>query len=163
MSSRAAVSVLFSDVVDSTATAARLGPESAESLRRTYFGLLRSGVTAAGGTEVKSIGDGLMVVFPSVSAALACGVTTQQEIDRYNQVAAEPLRVRIGISFGEVDLIEDDYFGTSVVEAARLCALAVLSREVGSGDGWLASEGGVAAVMVVEVQPTVKCSGSGGV
>ncbi|MDQ1462516.1 MAG: hypothetical protein QOI08_4000, partial [Actinomycetota bacterium] len=124
MSSRAAVSVLFSDVVDSTATAARLGPESAESLRRTYFGLLRSGVTAAGGTEVKSIGDGLMVVFPSVSAALACGVTTQQEIDRYNQVAAEPLRVRIGISFGEVDLIEDDYFGTPVVEAARLCALA---------------------------------------
>jgi hypothetical protein len=45
----------------------------------------------------------------------------------------------------------------------RAGALAVLSREVGSGDGWFASEGGVAAVMVIEVQPAVKRGGPSGV
>jgi hypothetical protein len=38
--------------------------------------------------------------------------------------------------------------------------LGVLSREVGGADRSLAPEGGVAAVMVVEVEPAVKCPGA---
>ena len=64
MGSAVTVSTMFTDLVDSTAAAARLGPEAAEELRRDHFALLRSAVSATGGTEVKGTGDGLMVVFP---------------------------------------------------------------------------------------------------
>lgn len=124
MASTATVSVLFSDLVDSTLMASRLGPEAAETMRRTYFGLLRAAVESAGGTEVKSTGDGLMVVFSSVTAALACGVGTQQAIGGHNRGAEERLAVRVGISHGEAEVVEADYYGPPVVEAARLCASA---------------------------------------
>ena len=49
--------------------------------------------------------------------------------------------------------------GTALVVPAR--DLVVLTREVvDAGDGWLASEAGVGSVMVVEVEPAVKCLGS---
>ena len=125
MASSVMVTTLFTDLVDSTALASRLGPEAAEELRRAYFIVLRTSVADTGGSEVKSTGDGLHAVFPSVSSALSCAVATQQAIDRHNQTAAEPLAVRIGISHGEVEPADDgDYYGASVVEAARLCAKA---------------------------------------
>src|SRR6516225_11222982 len=115
---------MFTDLVDSTAAAARLGPEAAEELRRDHFALLRSAVSATGGTEVKGTGDGLMVVFPSATAAVACAVAMQQALERRNRAAREPLLVRIGVSVGEAEPADGDYYGESVVEAARLCAAA---------------------------------------
>jgi len=124
MAATVTVATLFTDLVDSTALASRLGPEETEALRREHFALLRAATTAAGGTEVKSTGDGLMVVFPSASAAVDCAVAMQQALDRRNRDATEPLPVRMGISVGEAEPAEDDYYGQSVVEAARLCAAA---------------------------------------
>lgn len=49
MSSSVTASFVFTDLVDSTATAARVGPEAAEELRQTHFRLLRGAVTASGG------------------------------------------------------------------------------------------------------------------
>ena len=66
------VTVLFTDLVGSTELSSRLGPEATESLRQTHFGLLRGAIQAAGGVEVKNLGDGLMVAFTSLSRALAC-------------------------------------------------------------------------------------------
>src|SRR5262245_47028943 len=120
MGSTVTVTVLFTDWVDSTALASRLGPEAADELRQTHYALLRSAVAAADGTEVKSTGDGVMVVFDSVSAALECAVAMQQAIDRHNRGAKDPLAVRVGVSHGDAELGDDgDYYGTSVVEAAR--------------------------------------------
>ena len=125
MASSVMVTTMFTDLVDSTALASRLGPERAEQLRKIYYSLLRDAVEDAGGTEVKSTGDGLHVVFPSVSLALACAVATQQAIDRHNQTSVELLGVRVGVSHGEAELADDgDYYGPSIVEAARLCAKA---------------------------------------
>ncbi|HZQ56988.1 MAG TPA: AAA family ATPase [Acidimicrobiales bacterium] len=118
------VSVVFTDLVDSTAIASRLGPDAAEALRQAHFGLLRAAVGAAGGTEVKNLGDGLMVVFTSPSRAVACAVGMQQALERHNRRADEPLLVRIGIATGEATEEDGDYFGEPVVEAARLCAAA---------------------------------------
>jgi class 3 adenylate cyclase len=115
---------VFTDLVDSTATAARLGPDGAEQLRQTHFKLLRNAVVASGGTEVKNLGDGLMVMYSSPSRALAGAVGMQQAIDGHNRSAVEPLRVRIGVSAGEATEEDGDYFGGPVVEAARLCAAA---------------------------------------
>jgi tetratricopeptide (TPR) repeat protein len=119
------VTTMFIDLVDSTALASRLGPERAEELRKVYYRALRAAVADTGGTEVKSTGDGLHAVFQSVSKALGCAVAIQQAIDRHNQGAGEPLGVRVGLSHGEAEPAEDgDYYGASVVEAARLCAKA---------------------------------------
>jgi class 3 adenylate cyclase/tetratricopeptide (TPR) repeat protein len=125
MGSTVTVTVLFTDWVDSTALASRLGADTAEELRQTHYALLRSAAAAAEGTEIKSTGDGVMVVFESVSAALECSVAMQQAFDRHNRGAKEPLAVRIGLSHGDAELGDDgDYYGPQVVEAARLCAKA---------------------------------------
>jgi pentatricopeptide repeat protein len=129
------VTVLFTDLVGSTELSSRLGPEGTEALRQTHFGLLRGAVSAAGGTEVKNLGDGLMVAFTSLGRALACAVAMQQAIERHNQRADDAaLSVRIGISTGEATEEDGDYFGDPVVEAARLCAAAdggqILATEV---------------------------------
>src|SRR5438105_309437 len=116
--------VLFTDLVGSTGLATRVGPGAAESLRRDHFAILRGAVETTGGREVKNVGDGLMVVFTSSSAAVGCAVEMQQRIERRNRKADEQFSVRIGISMGEADVEEGDYFGPPVVEAARLCSAA---------------------------------------
>ena len=124
MSSSVTATFVFTDLVDSTATAARLGPEAAEDLRQTHFRLLRGAVVASGGTEVKNLGDGLMLMFSSPSRALACATGMQQAIEHHNRSGTHPLAVRIGVSTGEAVEDDEDYFGDPVVEAARLCAAA---------------------------------------
>ena len=71
---------------------------------------------------MKNLGDGLMVVFPSASAALACAVAMQQGVERDNRRREHSVGLRVGLSGGEVTREDDDYFGDPVVEAARLCA-----------------------------------------
>ncbi len=118
------VTVLFTDMVGSTALAAGMSPAEADDLRRAHFSLLRQAITAAGASEVKNLGDGLMVVSSLASAALACAVSMQQAVDAHNRTASDPVGLRVGVSCGEVTREGDDYFGDAVVEAARLCATA---------------------------------------
>ncbi|MGI8633758.1 MAG: ATP-binding protein [Solirubrobacterales bacterium] len=117
-------SVVFTDLVGSTELASRLGPVGTEEVRSIHFGLLRDAVATTGGSEVKNLGDGLMVVYPSLSAALDGAVAMQQNIELHNRWAPVPLGVRIGVSSGDAYEEEGDYFGEPVVEAARLCARA---------------------------------------
>src|SRR5262245_31608827 len=124
MTSSVTATFVFTDLVDSTATAARLGPGAAEELRQTHFRLLRGAVSASGGTEVKNLGDGLMVMYSSPSRALAGAVGMQQAIEHHNRSGGQPLGVRVGIGVGEAVEEDGDYFGDPVVEAARLCAEA---------------------------------------
>jgi class 3 adenylate cyclase/tetratricopeptide (TPR) repeat protein len=116
------VAVLFTDIVGSTELSQRLSPDAADELRRGHFSILRQAIAESGGTEVKNMGDGLMVVFASASAALACGVTMQQGVERDNRDREHSVGLRVGLSGGEVTREDDDYFGDPVVEAARLCA-----------------------------------------
>jgi class 3 adenylate cyclase/tetratricopeptide (TPR) repeat protein len=116
------VAVLFTDIVGSTALSQRLSAEIADEVRRGHFSILRQAITESGGTEVKNLGDGLMVVFSSASAALGCAVGMQQGVEQGNHEEAEPIGLRVGLSVGEVSNEEGDYFGDPVVEAARLCS-----------------------------------------
>ncbi len=118
------VTVLFTDLVGSTEIASALTPEAADALWLRHLSTLRDAVDSCGGTEVKSTGDGLMVVFHAASAALACAVAMQQAVARDNLTAEQPLGLRIGLSTGEAKRESEDYYGDAVVEAARLCAEA---------------------------------------
>ncbi len=117
------VAILFTDIVGSTELSQRLSPEVADEVRRSHFSILRQAVAEADGTEVKNLGDGLMVVFASTSAALGCAVAMQQGVEQANRAGREAVGLRVGLSGGEVTKEDDDYFGDPVVEAARLCAL----------------------------------------
>jgi class 3 adenylate cyclase len=118
------VTILFTDLVGSTALSSRLSAEDADEMRRRHFSILRQSILKSGGTEVKNLGDGLMVVFNSASSALACCVSMQQGVDRDNNVRGHSMRLRVGLSGGEVNVENGDYFGDPVIEAARLCALS---------------------------------------
>ncbi len=138
------VAVLMTDLEGSTAMAERLGPAAAEELRLELFALLRGALERNGGREVKSLGDGLMVVFDGAAQSLACAVQMQQAVKAHNRRAEEKLAVRVGVSLGDATVEGGDYYGKPVVEAARLCAHAtggqivitdLLYRVAGSRDG----------------------------
>jgi class 3 adenylate cyclase/tetratricopeptide (TPR) repeat protein len=116
------VNVVFTDLVGSTELSSRLGPDATEALRVVHFGLLRGAAEPLGGVEVKNLGDGLMLVFPSLGAALDASVAMQQAIERHNSNGKEELGIRVGIATGDATEEDGDYFGEPVVEAARLCA-----------------------------------------
>ncbi len=116
------INIVFTDLVGSTELSSRLGPEASEALRVVHFGLLRGAAEPLGGQEVKNLGDGLMLVFPSLGAALDASVAMQQAIEHHNSSGKEPLGIRVGVATGDATEEDGDYFGEPVVEAARLCA-----------------------------------------
>jgi class 3 adenylate cyclase/tetratricopeptide (TPR) repeat protein len=118
------VAVLFTDLVGSTELASRVGPERSDELRLEFFGLLRDAIAASRGREVKSLGDGVMAVFPSAAAAIDSAVSMNQRIEMRNRSAADHFVIRVGISMGDASYENGDYYGTPVIEAARLCARA---------------------------------------
>jgi len=118
------VTVLFTDLVGSTELRQALGDDRADILRRAHDRLLRSAISAHGGTEVKGTGDGLMVVFGSAAEAVAAAVEMQRAVRRSAHTLGSPVEIRIGISAGDVMWDAGDCFGRPVVEARRLCDAA---------------------------------------
>jgi class 3 adenylate cyclase len=114
------VAMLFTDFVGSTRLVERLGDREAHRVLRRQFELLRAAVREHSGREVKSLGDGLMVVFEVASDAVACAAVMQDEVAR----TGDGLGLRIGIDSGEPVCADDDYFGTPVIIARRLCDCA---------------------------------------
>jgi class 3 adenylate cyclase/DNA-binding NarL/FixJ family response regulator len=115
---------LFTDVVASTQLMHRLG-DGFHSVRGRYFSALRNALAVHHGEEVKTLGDGIMAVFPSVHDALNCAVAMQQDLaasdERHPESAFDQ---RVGISLGDVREEAGDYYGAAVVEASRLCTAA---------------------------------------
>jgi len=126
------VTLLFTDLVNSTELLRRVGDERAQRIFQAHHKLLRDAVAANGGHEVKWLGDGLMVAFPSAAAAVRCAVAMQQAARR--RVGGERLVIRVGLNAGEALREETDYFGTPVVVARRLCAARRVGRS--SAPSW---------------------------
>src|SRR5215470_9457288 len=129
------VTLLFTDLVNSTELLQRAGDEQAQRIFQAHHKLLKDAVAANGGHAVKWLGDGLMVAFPSAADAVRCAVAMQQAARR--PVAGERLSIRVGLNAGEVLREGTDYFGLPVVIAQRLCEQAtggqILCRTVISG------------------------------
>jgi len=125
----ATYTVMFTDLVDSTAQRARLGDNLADELQLRHQAILGDVVVRNHGTVVKTTGDGIMAAFLGAADGINCAVESQQAIHALNlgawsQSAPEPLAIRIGLSLGDARMEDDDLHGTPVVEAARLCASA---------------------------------------
>jgi class 3 adenylate cyclase len=119
------VTILFTDLVGSTALSQDVGDTAADGVRREHFNVLRQAIGRTGGTEVKSIGDALMVSYPAAADAVAGAVAMQQGVDLHNRRSdGARLAMRIGISAGDASFEDGDWFGTPVVEASRLCTAA---------------------------------------
>ena len=119
------VAVVFTDLVDSTRLLSSLGDEAYDEVRRHHFEVLRTAAAEHRGEEVKNLGDGLMVVFRSASDAISAAVAMQVASDRHGRRAGQTaVGLKIGASIGDATPEDGDWFGTPVVEAARLCALA---------------------------------------
>jgi TolB-like protein/class 3 adenylate cyclase/Flp pilus assembly protein TadD len=112
------VTLLFTDLVNSTQLLSRAGDESGHRIFEAHHQLLSDAVKAYGGHEVKWLGDGAMVVFPSAADAVRCAIAMQQRAWR---APGERLQIRVGLHVGEALKKESDYFGTAVVIARRLC------------------------------------------
>ncbi len=119
------VSLLFSDIENSTVIIERLGDLRAQEVFRTHNQAIREQIARHGGYEVKSMGDGFMIAFASARRALLCAVDIQRWLADYCARHAEaPIRVRIGLHTGEAIRESGDFFGKTVVLAARIGAAA---------------------------------------
>jgi class 3 adenylate cyclase/pimeloyl-ACP methyl ester carboxylesterase len=116
--------VLFTDVVGHTAMMHRLGDDQGRSVLRDHERIIRAALEAHRGTEVKSMGDGFMAAFGSVTAAVDCAVSLQRRLAEHNATVDEPLGVRVGLNAGEPIAEDDDLFGSTVILAARIAACA---------------------------------------
>src|SRR5439155_17176937 len=94
------VTVMFTDVVASTARSSRLGPARADRHRQEHFEVLRGVLRAHRGTEVKTLGDGVMAVFASVTDAVDAAVGVQQAVEAANHARPDALELRVGLSIG---------------------------------------------------------------
>ncbi len=112
--------ILFTDLVNSTGLLQRAGDERAQRIVQGHHKLLQDAVAANAGRAVKWEGDGLMAAFFSSADAVRCAIAIQQGGRR--PIAGERLEVRVGLNVGEaLHWEQDDYFGTPVVIAERLC------------------------------------------
>jgi class 3 adenylate cyclase len=116
--------IMFTDIVDSTAMTARLGDARAVEMVRAHDAMVRRALHDKGGREVKHTGDGIMASFDDVTAAVDAARAILKAFEAFNLASREKLRVRIGLDAGEPVADHNDLFGATVQKAARLCQSA---------------------------------------
>ena len=119
------VSILFTDLEGSTELLNRLGDDGNQELLRVHNGIIRDSITRHSGREVKTMGDGFMIVFPHPKDAASCAIETQRHLKEYNEERGDSLlKVRMGINAGDAIEEDGDFFGNAVVLAARVMSKA---------------------------------------
>jgi class 3 adenylate cyclase len=126
---RVFAAVLFTDIVNSTPLAARLGDREWRTLLDQHDAMLRRQLERFGGRLVKTTGDGAVVTFDGPARAIDCAAAIRDGLSRLGLV------VRIGVHAGEVEQRGDDVTGIAVHVASRVQAFArpgeiVVSRTV---------------------------------
>ena len=116
--SRVLTTILFTDIVDSTRRAARVGDSAWKEILERHVEVVRTQVEKAEGRVVKLLGDGSLCTFPGPARAIRCA---QEIIDQTQHL---DLALRAGIHTGECERIGDDIGGMAVHIAARVAAIA---------------------------------------
>ncbi|GAC1436619.1 MAG: adenylate/guanylate cyclase domain-containing protein [Solirubrobacteraceae bacterium] len=125
---RALLTVMFTDIVDATGHARRLGDQGWRDLLAAHDAAVREELRRFSGREVKTIGDSFMVVFDAPpSIAVRCAAAIVQAVRGLG------IEIRIGLHTGECELIGEDVGGMAVHIAARVSALAGPGEVLASG------------------------------
>ena len=119
------VTIMFSDIEGSTVLTEELGDDRWLKVLHRHNAVIRRQLAAHRGFEVKSQGDGFMVAFGSARNAIRCATAIQHDFAAHRgQSGSQVLRVRIGLHTGEVIREQEDFFGHTVILAARIGAKA---------------------------------------
>ena len=124
---RVLATVLFSDIVDSTSTLARIGDEAWRGVLVEHNRRLRDAFNEYRGREIDTTGDGFLVVFDSASRAVQCGVAMTRAAHEMG------VSIRVGIHTGEVEFVGDNARGVAVHTAARVMTAARPDEVIVSG------------------------------
>jgi class 3 adenylate cyclase len=116
--------VLFTDIVGHTEMMRRLGDAKGRDVLREHERITRETLVQHGGAEIKTMGDGFLASFGSVSAAIECAIGLQRSFAAHSNSMPEPLHVRVGLNAGEPIEEEGDLFGSTVIMASRIAAQA---------------------------------------
>ena len=117
-SERVLATVLFTDIVDSTATLARIGDDAWRALLVEHNRRMRDLLNRFRGREIDTTGDGFLAVFDSASSAVRCGMAMTRA------ARAMDVSIRVGVHSGEIEFVGGDVRGVAVHAAARVLARA---------------------------------------
>jgi class 3 adenylate cyclase len=119
---RVLATVLFTDIVDSTAKASELGDQEWKRLLQRHHEAVRRALERFRGQEVDTAGDGFLATFDGPARAVHAA--------RAIRDAVRPLglEIRAGVHTGEVELAGRDIAGIAVHTGARVAALAAPSE-----------------------------------
>jgi class 3 adenylate cyclase len=118
------VTLMFSDIEDSTVLTESLGDNAWQDLLRKHNALIREQIKAHDGFEVKTMGDGFMVAFQSAKKGLDCAIAIQRAFAAHNASDGQHVKVRIGLHAGEAIKEGDDFYGKNVIMASRVAGKA---------------------------------------
>jgi adenylate cyclase len=130
------LAIVFTDLVDFSRWAMRVGDETALQLLRDVGEAIEPPVTAHGGDVVKRLGDGMMAVFADPAEGLAAVFEANRRLGWVEAEGYRP-RIRAGMHMGRPRRIGGDYLGVDVNIAARVA-------ESAKGDEVLVSESALA-------------------
>ena len=115
---RVLATVLFTDIVDSTATLERIGDAAWRDLLVAHNRLGRDELNAFRGREITTTGDGFLAVFDGATRAVRCGAAMARSAESIG------LAIRVGIHTGELEFVGPDARGVAVHAAARVMSFA---------------------------------------
>jgi class 3 adenylate cyclase len=117
-SDRVLATVLFTDIVGSTARAAELADAAWADVLRAHHARVRDQLARHAGREIGTTGDGFLAVFDGPARAVRCALALADAVRPLG------LEVRAGLHTGEIELAGDDVRGLAIHIGARIAALA---------------------------------------
>jgi class 3 adenylate cyclase len=122
---RRPLTLMFTDIVGSSALAEERGNEFAMKVVRVHNMIVKSTISHYGGQYIKHTGDGILAAYDDAQMAVKSAAVIQRCVREHNTEFPDlPLSLRVGLNGGETISEGDDVFGSSVNLASRVCALA---------------------------------------
>lgn len=121
---RELITIMFTDIVDSTATAARLGDSRWRSVLDRHDDATSNEIRRHGGNPLKNLGDGYLAQFDGPAAAIRAAA------DLHDTLGRGGIGLRIAIHTGEVERRGDDISGVAVHLASRMLDAAEMGETI---------------------------------
>ena len=115
---RALATVLFTDIVDSTAHAAEVGDRAWKAVQEQHNAIVRQHLARFRGTEQDTAGDGFFAAFDGPARAIRCACAIRDAVQSLG------IEVRAGLHTGECDVLDGKVSGIAVATGARVSAQA---------------------------------------